>query len=105
MARERGFKSWNIFDSALMAPSTGVGAPVLVSAGTWMGDKARSLGNGLVIEELSPQGIVDCIVRAQAGLPPLRAAAARVAKDMRERHGAGRCIDAIADAFAGTGET
>jgi len=74
-------------------------APVLVSADTWMADEVASAGNGLIINELSVEGIVDCIMRAQSELSALKTAAARIGEAEREQHGMARCIDAVSRAF------
>ncbi len=88
-------------DSGIYHEAKLLGAPILVTAGTWMADEVRSLGNGLVIEEFSTAAIVECIARARRELPALKAAAARVGKEARKTDGVGRCIAAVAGAFAG----
>jgi hypothetical protein len=95
---------YRLRDSGVYHEAKLLDAPVLVSAGTWMAEEVTALGNGLVIEDHSAAAIVDCIARAQRVLPALKAAAARVGRDAREQHGVGRCIDAIAGAFASSGE-
>ena len=86
-------------DSGVYHEAKILDAPVLVSAGTWMSDEVTSLGNGLVIEDFSVAGIVDCITRAQREWPALKDAAARAGRDAREKNGIARCLDTIADAF------
>jgi hypothetical protein len=91
-------------DSGVYHEAICLDAPVLVSAGTWMADEVAAAGNGLVIDDISIEGIVDCIMRAKRELPALRAAAIRVGAAERERHGMARCIDAIAAAFENPGD-
>jgi hypothetical protein len=86
-------------DSGVYQEAKLLGAPVLVTAGTWMAEEVRSLGNGLLIEKPSVAAIVECIKQAQRELPALRAAAGRVAQESRRTQGVSRCIDAIAGAF------
>ena len=73
-----------------------------VSAATWMADEVKSLGNGLIIEEHSAASVVDCIERAKRELPALRAAAARVAQDVRRTQGVGRYVSTVLGAFEST---
>ncbi len=86
-------------DSGVYHEARFLDAPVLVTAGTWMADEVASFGNGLIIEDFSADAIVNCILRAQRELPALKAAAVRVGQAEREQHGAGHCIDTIAEAF------
>jgi hypothetical protein len=86
-------------DSGVYREAKLLDAPVLVMAGTWMANEVRSLGNGLIIEDFSADGIVECIARAQRDLPALRAAAARVGDGARRMDGVARCIEAVAGAF------
>lgn len=88
-------------DSGVYHEAKCLDAPVLVSAGTWMADEVASAGNGLVIDELSVEGIVDCIMRAKQELTTLKAAAIRTGVAERERHGIARCLDAVAGVFQG----
>ena len=76
-----------------------LGAPMLVSAGTWMAQEVKQHGNGLIIEDFTAAAIVDCIGRAQRELPALRAAAARVAQEFRRTQGVARYISTVLDAF------
>jgi hypothetical protein len=94
-------EAYRFRDSGVYHEAKCLDAPVLVSAGTWMADEVANAGNGSLIHELSVDGIVDCIMRAQRDLPHLKAAAARVGEAEREQHGMARCIDAIAGAFQG----
>lgn len=89
------WRASGVYQEALM-----LGAPVLVTAGTWMAAEVKHWGNGLVIEDFSAAAIVDCIARAQRQLPALRAAAARVGEEFRRTQGVGRYIEALAGAFA-----
>jgi hypothetical protein len=88
-------------DSGIYHEAKLLDAPILVTAGTWMADEVRSLGNGLVIEKFSAAAVVECIARARHELPALKAAAARIGKAARKTDGVGRCIAAVAGAFAG----
>jgi glycosyltransferase involved in cell wall biosynthesis len=97
-------KAYRWRDSGVYNEAKFLDAPVLATAGTWMGDEVASLGNGLAIEGRSTASIVDCIAQAQRVLPALRAAAARVGRDARERNGVARCIDSVAGAFASSRE-
>jgi hypothetical protein len=87
-------------DSGVYHEAKLFGAPVLVSAGTWMADEVKALGNGLVIETLSADTIVECITRAQRELPALRVAAARARDEFRPTQGVARCVDAIESALS-----
>ena len=75
-------------------------APVLATAGTWIADDIRALGNGLVIENFSVAAVVETIARAQRELSALKSAAARVGCEARKTEGVARCIEALAGAFA-----
>jgi len=88
-------------DSGIYHEAKLLDAPILVTAGTWMADEVRSLGNGLEIENFSADAVVACIARAQRELPALKAAAMRVGKDARQKDGVARCIDTVARAFGG----
>jgi hypothetical protein len=102
LAYEQRAYRWR--DSGVYNEAKFLDAPVLATAGTWMADEVVSLGNGLAIDGRSIASIVDCIAQAQRKLPALRAAAARVGRDARERNGIARCIDSIAGALASSGE-
>ena len=86
-------------DSGVYHEAVCLDAPVLVTTGTWMAEEVASQGNGLIIDDLSVEGITDCIMRAKRDFPALKAAAMRVGQAERERHGMARCIDAVAAAF------
>ena len=86
-------------DSGVYHEAKLLDAPVLVTAGTWMADDVRALGNGLVIEKFSVDAVVDAIARAQREHSALRTAAARVGREARKSEGVTRCIDAVAGAF------
>jgi hypothetical protein len=86
-------------DSGVYREALMLGAPVLVTAGTWMAQEIKQRGNGLVIEEFSAAAIADCIRRAQRELPHLRAAAARVAEDAGRTQGAANYVSAVLGAF------
>ena len=73
-------------------------APALVSAGTWMADDVKALGNGLVIGAFTADAVVESILRAQRERPALTAAAVRVGRDAREEHGVARCLEAFESA-------
>jgi hypothetical protein len=88
-------------DSGIYHEAKLLDAPILVTAGTWMADEVRSLGNGLEIENFSADAVVACIARAQRELPALKAAAMRVGKDARQKDGVVRCIETVAHAFGG----
>jgi hypothetical protein len=90
-------------DSGVYHEARFLDAPVLVTAGSFMADEVMRSGNGLVIEDFSVPAIVDSIVRAQRELPALRDAAARIGRDVREQHGVGRCLDALAAPFSSSG--
>ena len=75
-------------------------APVLATAGTWIADDIRALGNGLVIENFSVAAVVETIARAQRELSALKSAAARVGFEARKTEGVARCVEALAGAFA-----
>jgi hypothetical protein len=86
-------------DSSVYREALMLGAPVLVSAGTWMAEEVKQRGNGLIIEDFSAAAIVECIGRAQRELPALRAAAARVGEEYRRTQGVARYISTVLDAF------
>ena len=92
-------EAYRFRDSGVYHEAKCLDAPVLVSAGTWMADEVASAGNGLVINDHSVEGIVDCIMRAKRDFPALKAAAIRIGEAEREQHGMARCIDAVAGAF------
>jgi len=85
--------------SGVYLEAKGIGAPVIVPAGTWMADEVAHLGNGLVFEEFSVESIVRCIARAQTELPALRQRAMACAAQYQREHGADRCVDAIEALF------
>jgi glycosyltransferase involved in cell wall biosynthesis len=85
--------SWQF--SGVYADAKFLGAPVIVSAGSWVAEEVISLGNGLVFEEYTPAAIVACIARAQREIGPLRERAAIVAREFSAKNGADRCVDAI----------
>jgi len=60
---------YRIRDSGVYHEAKLLDAPVLVSAETWMAEEVTALGNGLVVEDHSAAGIVNCIARAQRELP------------------------------------
>jgi glycosyltransferase involved in cell wall biosynthesis len=76
-----------------------LGAPVIVSSGTWMAEEVRAAGNGLVFEEYSAASIAECIARARVEIVRLRANAIRCGRQFRESNGTAKCIDAISAAF------
>ncbi len=88
-------------DSSVYHEALMLGAPVLVTAGTWMAEEVKQCGNGLIIEDFSAAAIVDCIGRAQRELPALRAAAARVGQEFRRTQGVARYISTVLGAFEG----
>jgi hypothetical protein len=91
-------ESYRWRDSGVFHEAKLLDAPVLVAAGTWMEQDVKALGNGLVIPSFTPNAAVESIMRAQRELPALRAAAARVGRDMREKNGVARCLEAFANA-------
>jgi glycosyltransferase involved in cell wall biosynthesis len=97
LAYDPAFYRWR--DSGVYREALMLGAPVLVTAGTWMAREVEERGNGLVIEDLSAAAIADCICRAQRELPALRAAAARVADDLSRTQGVANYISTVLDAF------
>ena len=88
-------------DSGVYREALMLGAPMLVSAGTWMAQEVKQRGNGLVIEDFSAAAIADCIGRAQRELPALRAAAARAAEEVRRTQGVAPYISTVLRAFEG----
>lgn len=76
-----------------------LGAPVIVSAGTWMAEDVKSCGNGLVFEDYSAGALAESIARAQRELSILRARAANCAKDFRKQQGPDRYVDTINGLF------
>ena len=86
-------------DSGVYHEAKLLDAPILVTAGTWMADEVRSLGNGLVIENFSADAVVACIAQAQRELPSLKAAAMRVGEHARQKDGVLHCIETVASAF------
>jgi glycosyltransferase involved in cell wall biosynthesis len=90
------WRSSSVYHEALM-----LGAPVLVSAGTWMAEEVKRMGNGLIIESHSPDGVVDCIERAKRELLALRAAAARLQEKLGRTQGVARYISTVLGAFEG----
>jgi hypothetical protein len=91
-------------DSGVYREAVLLGAPVLVTAGTWMAQEVEQRGNGLVIKDFSVGAIVDCIGRAQRELPALRAAAARVAEHVSRTQGVASYISTVLGAFEGVRE-
>jgi len=87
-------------DSGVYHEAKLLDAPVLATAGTWIADDIRALGNGLVIENFSVAAVVESIARAKRELSALRSAAARVGREARKTEGVARCIEALAGAFA-----
>jgi hypothetical protein len=87
-------------DSGVYHEAKLLDAPVLATAGTWIADDIRALGNGLVIENFSVAAVVETIARARCELSALRSAAARVGREARTSEGVRRCIEALAGAFA-----
>lgn len=77
-----------------------LGAPVIVAADSWMAEEVKSLGNGLVFEEHTPDAIAACIARAQREIGGLRERAAACAKEFSAVNGPDRCVDAIESLFA-----
>ena len=91
-------ESYRWRDSGIYHEAKLLDAPALVTAGTWMEDDVKALGNGLVIDVFTADAAVDCIMRAQRERPALTAAALRVGLDAREKHGVARCLEAFASA-------
>jgi len=91
-------ESYRWRDSGVYHEAKLLDAPALVTAGTWMEDDVETLGNGLVIDAFTADAVVACIMKAQRELPALTAAAVRVGKDAREKHGVARCLEAFASA-------
>lgn len=87
-------------DSGVYHEAKLLDAPVLVTAGTWMADDVRTLGNGLVIEDFSVAAVVETIAQAKCELSALKSAAARVGREARKSEGVTRSIEALAGAFA-----
>jgi hypothetical protein len=94
-------ESYRWRDSGVYHEAKLLDAPALVSAGTWMEDDVKALGNGLVIDAFTADGVVDCIMRAQRKLPEITAAAVRAGKDAREKNGVARCLEAFENACSG----
>ena len=90
------YKSRN---SGVYLEAKGLGAPVIVPAGTSIADEVARLRNGLVFEEFSVKSIVRCIAQAQTELPALRQRAMACAAQHQREHGADRCVDAIEALF------
>ena len=88
-------------DSGVYHEAKMLDAPVLVTAGTWMEDDVKALGNGLVIGAFTADAAVECILRAQHELPALKAAAVRIGRDAREKNGVARCLEAFENACSG----
>ena len=99
LAYHPGAYRWR--DSGVYREALVLGAPMLVSAGTWMAQEVAQRGNGLNTKDLSATAIADCIGRAQRALPALRAAAARVAEDVRRTQGVARYISTVLGALEG----
>jgi hypothetical protein len=61
-------ESYRWRDSGVYHEAKLLDAPALVTAGTWMEDDVKALGNGLVIDAFTADAVVDCIMRAQREL-------------------------------------
>jgi glycosyltransferase involved in cell wall biosynthesis len=72
-----------------------LGAPVVVSPGTWMAEEVAVEGNGIVSAACTPAAFSEAIAHAARQIGPLRARAASVARDARARHGVGAFVDAV----------
>jgi hypothetical protein len=94
-------QSYRWRDSGVYHEAKMLDAPALVSAGTWMEDDVKALGNGLVIDAFTADAVVECIARAQRELPALKAAAVRAGRDAREKNGVARSIEAFENACSG----
>ena len=77
-----------------------LGAPVIVAAGSWIAEEVKSLGNGLVFEEYTPDAIAACVATAQREIVNLRERAAVCARKFSAENGPDRCVDAIEALFA-----
>ena len=99
IAYDPGSYRWR--DSGVYHEAKLLDAPALVSAGTWMEDDVKTLGNGLVIGAFTVDAVVECIARAQRELPALKAAAVRIGQDAREKNGVARCLEALENACLG----
>jgi hypothetical protein len=91
-------ESYRWRDSGVYHEAKLLDAPALVTAGTWMEDDVKTLGNGLVIDAFTADAVVDCIMRAQRELPALMAAAVRAGRDTREKNGVARCLEVFENA-------
>ena len=94
-------ESYRWRDSGVYHEAKMLDAPALVSAGTWMEDDVKTLGNGLVIDAFTADAVVECIMRAQRKLPELAAGAVRAGKGAREKNGVARCLEAFENACSG----
>jgi hypothetical protein len=101
IAYEPEFYRWR--DSAVYHEAKLLDAPALVSAGTWMEDDVKALGNGLVIEAFTADAAAECIMRARRELPALSAAAVRAGRTAREKNGVARCLEAFGNACSSSG--
>jgi len=72
-----------------------LGAPVIVSAGSWMAEEVRRIGNGLVSDEDTPASIAACIAQAAGEIGKLRKNAAICAEEFSRKNGPDRFVDAI----------
>lgn len=90
---DSSFYQWRT--SGVYTEAKSLGAPVIVSAGSWIGEEVRSLGNGLVFGECTAAAIAACIERAQLDIGGLRERAAACAREFSVENGPDRCIDAI----------
>jgi len=86
--------------SGVYVEAKSLGAPVIVSAGSWIAEEVKSLGNGLVFEEYTPAAIAGCIAQAQQEIGKLRERAAACAREFSAKNGPDRCVDAIESLFA-----
>jgi hypothetical protein len=91
-------QSYRWRDSGVYHEAKLLDAPALVSAGTWMEDDVKALGNGLVISAFTADAAAECIMRARRGLPALAAAAVRAGREAREKNGVARCLEAFENA-------
>jgi hypothetical protein len=81
--------------SGIFTEAKFLGAPVIVSAGSWMAEEVRRIGNGLVSDEDTPASIAACIAQAAGEIGKLRKNAAICAGEFSRKNGPDRFVDAI----------
>ena len=79
------------------------GTPVAVPAGTWMAERVRVHGHGVVFASVSPNSIAAAVLDAHDRIAELRANARRYATLLRAEHGTAAFIDAIDRLSSGAG--